>query len=166
MGWLVSRQSKEQLINELKADNPTITEWSLTGNHLWGLYPAHEDIEMGNNLMITKGEFIIHLFLLRGFGDSEWGYNVYSESAHPYHYTCPLKFLKKAPELCSEWRLKVEQYHADRAKRRNPKFNVGDVIPLKNSTVKIVEIVSVKPLKGLDQSTGIIYKIPPRFLAV
>jgi hypothetical protein len=161
MGYLVSKQTKAQLVEEIKRDNPTITDWSLVGNHLWGLYQATQGIEG----KFKKGDLLIHLFLLKPFGAGEWGYNCFSESAHPYYYTCPKKFLKKSVVLSQEWRDNVEQYHAKKAKRASMKFNIGDVIPLVNSTVKQVEIVGINPLLGMDIASGRTYKIPKRFIA-
>lgn len=161
MGYLVKEQTKEQLVNEIKHDNPTITQWSLVGNHLWGLYPAHQDLEG----KFKKGDLLIHLFLLKSFGEGEWGYNCFSESSHPVYYTCPKKFLNKGVLLNHEWRDGVNQYHAKKAKRANMQFNVGDVIPLINCNVKQVKITCVKPLKGIDVFSGREYKIPKKFIA-
>ena len=152
MGYLSSRQTKAQLVDRIKYDNMTIKDWSLVGNHLWGLYP-HE------------GKLLIHLFLLQPCGDFEWGFKVIGEQAHPYYYTCPLKFLKKAEVLSQEWRDNVMEYHANKPKRTSIKFNVGDVIRLVNCNVKQVEITSVKPLLGMDISSGIIYSIPKKYIA-
>ena len=160
MGWLVGKQSKAQLVDSLKRGNPTIKEWSLVGNHLWGLYPIEHDID---NLDLKAGTLTIQLFLIQYYGDGEYGYKVMSENAHPYYYTCPLKFLKKTRVLNEEWRHAVMAYHADK-KKKATKFNVGDIVKLKNTTIDKVEIVTISPLTGLDQSTGRVYKIPRKYI--
>ncbi len=110
MGFLVSKQTKDQLIEDIKRDSPTITEWSLVGNHLWALYPATEGIEG----KFKEGDLLILLFLLKPFGENTWGYNCFPESAHPCYYTCPKKFLRKGVILSQEWRDEVEQYHTNK----------------------------------------------------
>ena len=161
MGWLASKQSKAQLVNEIKRDNPTITEWSLVGNHLWGLYPAHED-----HAKFKKGDLLIHVFLLKSFGNGEYGYKCLCESVHPCYYTCPKKFLTKAVVLCQDWRDQVIKYHAQKAARDNLTFSIGQVLDLVNCSVKQVRVVNVSPLRGVDTKTGQLYRIPKKYIPV
>jgi len=161
MGYIVTKQTKRQLITDIKASYPTVTEWSLVGNHLWCLYPADSD---GN--CYKKGDLLIHLFLIRGHGNGEISYQVYGEHVHPYHYTCPLKFLKRGILLNQEWRDNVLNYHATNTAKSNIKFNIGDIINLVGCKVTNVEVTSTTPLIGIDPATGIAYRIPKKFLEV
>jgi hypothetical protein len=156
MGYEFHKVSKAGLIDRIKYENYTIKEWSLVGNHLWGLYPA-----VTNTDTFKQGDLIIHLFLLSG-NRGEWGYKIMSESSHPYYYTCPIKFLKKAVSLSDAWRFKVLEHHASKPVKKS--FNVGDVIELKNCNVGRVRVSSVKPLVGIADN-GISYRITPRFIA-
>lgn len=139
MGYLVSNQTKQQLIDELKSTSGCI-EWSLVGNHLWGLYPKDS-----NNIIV--------LYLLKSF-DGHYGYKVLDESSHPYYYTCPLKFLKQSIVLDQEWRDLVIKHH------HKPKINVGDKILLKNSTIPYVIITRKIKSKLYGIYNNIEYRIP------
>lgn len=165
MGYMVSRQTKAELIERIKMDNPTITEWSLVGNHLWGLYPAHKDFT-GTDYSFKVGDRLIHLFLLKSFGAGEYGYNCFSESSYPYYYTCPLKFLDKAVVLSPEWRTNVKAYHKTKIERSKALkgIKVGDTITLSNSTVKSVRILQLSPLLGFDEFSNRAYRIPKKMI--
>ena len=160
MGYLFTSRSKEQLVDSIKRDYPTMVEWSLVGNQLWGLYPV--EVENDN---AKKGDLVIILFLLSS-SQGEWGYKVMDESAHPYYYACPKKFLKKAVVLNQGWRDEVMLHHAKKAKRTSMKFSVGQMLDLVNSSVKQVRVVSVSPLRGTDVDTGITYKIPKTMIKI
>lgn len=157
MGYMFSRQTKAELVEELKRDNPLITEWSLNGNELWGLYPISTN---------QPSDLMIVLFLLASHGD-EYGYQVMDESAQPYYYTCPLKFLNKAVELSPEWRTNVRAYHNAKSERARTlkRIKVGDTIALKNTSLKSVQVIGLKPLMGIDVKTNRTYRIPSRFIA-
>lgn len=79
----------------------------------------------------------------RGYG---WGYKDMDESMGPYYYSCPLSYLDGTRVLNPGWRKAVREYHA----RRNRKIKVGECYELLNSTIKMVRIVSSKPLIGRD----------------
>ena len=85
------------------------------GNVLWTL-----------ECITTKGEdfgtLFIGCYLLTPHKDG-WGYKPMDESMGPYYFTCPLAYLKAAPEICGEWRDGVREYHAQaKAKRGRAKI--------------------------------------------
>jgi hypothetical protein len=163
MGFLITKQSKAELVAELKRNYSTITEWSLVGNHLWGLYPV--TTTHGGKFAI--GDLVIHLFLIKSFGDGGYGYKCLSESARPYYYTCPLKFLDKAVELSADWRNDVRTHHKTKAERASAmkRIKVGDTITLRNTTLKSVRVIALKPMLGIDETNNRTYRIPSKFIA-
>jgi len=58
--------------------------------------------------------------LLKYSGDNgTWGYKDMDEGAHPYFYSCPLKYLELVPKVaCEEWRAGVRAWHARQAEKR------------------------------------------------
>jgi hypothetical protein len=60
--------------------------------------------------------------LLRYQRDYGWGYKDMDESAHPYYYSCPLKYLGMVPidqyGGNKDWREGVRANHARKAERR------------------------------------------------
>jgi hypothetical protein len=85
---------------------------------------------------------------------SGWGYKDMEESMHPYQYSCPLGYLELAPEKNAEWRKGVRKYH----EIRNRKYQTGELLKLNASLVPYVEVINVKPLRGLYE--GKVYRIP------
>ncbi len=46
-----------------------------------------------------------------------WGYKPMDEGMGPYYYTCPLSYLKIAPEANAGWRQLVRKYHERKTAR-------------------------------------------------
>jgi hypothetical protein len=161
MGWLSFRNTgKQAVVRQIKLDYDAITQWSLVGNNLWGLFVIPND-----TAKYKQGEKVILLYRLSSFGKNEYGYKELCESVHPYHYNCPLKFLKEATVTCQEWRDNVVKFHESNRNLRKQVANlmIDDIIQLKNSRIKEVKIVSVKPLLGAYG--GVVYKIPKKMIA-
>lgn len=84
------------------------------------------------------------------------GYKGLDEAMHPYYFNCPVKYLDMAPEKCPEWREKVRA----EAARKGTKLRVGDIVTLRSS-VKVVRIIQLRPLKGIDlEGPYIQWRIP------
>ena len=164
MGYLSYTTSKAGLIKDLKAENNAL-KWSLVGNNLWGLFEHTEQDELQG--YGKEGDKFIVLFKIQSFGKGDYGYKVMDESQHPYYYDCPLTFLKEANTPCAEWRAEVYKHHARKKEVRDLTKNikVGDIVPLRLSTVKEVQITCVAPLKGRCTKTGILYRIPKTYVA-
>lgn len=60
--------------------------------------------------------------LLRYERDSGWGYKDMDEAMHPFHYSCPRKYLNLVPidqyGGNAEWREQVLAHHAERKRKR------------------------------------------------
>jgi hypothetical protein len=82
-----------------------------------------------------------------------WGYKDMEESSHPYFYSCPLGYLKLAPEKSKEWREGVRKYH----EVRNHKYQIGDIIKLAYCKIPWAVVVYLKPFVG--EYNGVRYKI-------
>ena len=166
MGWLsYDNTSKKQLVNQIKAEYDSSTEWSLVGNNLWALYTVSQK-DVDYNPSNVLGQQVILLFKIEYFRqDNGYGYKAMSESVHPYQYNCPMKFLKQAKVECQEWRDEVVKFHENNRKVRKLAANlmIGDIIQLKNSRIKEVKVVSVNPLLGVANS--VVYKIPKTMIA-
>jgi hypothetical protein len=161
MGWTsYSNYSKSDVINDIKTMYPADMQWSLVGNNLWGLFTAIRETER-----VKVGEKVILLYRLSSFGKNGYGYKDMCESMHPYQYNCPLKFLKESVVECQEWRDNVVKFHENNSNLRKQVANlmIDDIIQLKNSRIKEVKIVSVKPLLGAYG--GVVYKIPKKMIA-
>jgi len=112
MGWLYTDgQTRKELIQHLTA--PWKTPQGSTaclahctrGNTLWMVIENYRR-ETG-----TIHRYIICV-LMQNYGG--WGYKDMDESAHPYYYTCPLKYLRMVPQVQShKWRRGVLMYHKE-----------------------------------------------------
>ena len=164
MGYLVSKQSKAQLVNEIKSNSKCV-EWSLSGNQLWGLYPVSEQEA---NDKAKAGDYVIILYLIKSFGDGEFGYKTLDESAHPYYYNCPLKFLKKAVVLDQEWRDEVIKLHKKKSgfSKLRESLSIGDRLNLKNTTIPYVTITGFNGKKVYGSDGVFTYYIPPKMMAL
>lgn len=118
MGWLFSRTTRDQLIRELNTPEETersrreVVDHTLVDNVLWTV--VRITAKQPGVLGLTAGEAItfIGCTLLDGAGD-EWGYKSLDESAHPFYYSCPLRYLSMAPPVCAAWRELVRTFHAN-----------------------------------------------------
>lgn len=116
MGWIFSHLDRSELIDTLiqpfKTDlgETKVVKHALRGNVLW---TVTEDRPKSPDLFPKR---TINCILLERNGD-KWGCKPMCESMHPYQYSCPLSFLRLAPERSREWRDGVRAYHA---RRRTP----------------------------------------------
>ncbi|TAA06146.1 hypothetical protein [Pseudoxanthomonas winnipegensis] len=119
MGWTFVRQTRDQLIRELIAPQASeracceVIDHTLDGDVLWIVVrvTARQAGVMG----LAAGESVCYIgcHLLESSG-GDWGYKSLDESAHPYYYSCPLRYLDMAPVQSSEWRERVHRFHAGR----------------------------------------------------
>jgi len=158
MGWLfIHGSSKSDIVNRLTAAEENETRrWeplahSIRGNVLWAVVELTKKQEQ-------SCECFIACYLLQSSRDSGWGYKEMTESMYPSYFSCPLKFLKMAPEASPAWRDGVREYH----QRRNRKVEVGQKISLTNASIPCVIITSQKPLLGVHD--GVNYRVPRRML--
>ena len=139
MGWLFfNGKSKTDLVNMLTTDESTesgsrkVLAHCVRGNVLWSVVEC------------TRKDGCIKRYircdLLQKSG-GEWGYKGMDESVHPLYYSCPLKYLKMAPEVTNqEWRDKVRVFHR--------KFEIGQRVKLNYCSIPWAEIISLRPLLG------------------
>lgn len=158
MGWLFTHDaSKTDVVRDLTApeENDTRRWETLThcvrGNVLWSV------IEITYKQENRRKRFIACHLLARqkGYG---WGYKDMEESMHPYHYSCPLKYLEMVPVANADWRAGVQAYHRNRGR----KVAIGQKVGIKGSTVPWVVITSLRPLMG--DYGGQRYRVPRRLL--
>jgi len=123
------------------------------GNVLWAVIEHHRK-DTGD----TKN--FIGCFLLAPHKGCGWGYKDIDENMGPCYYTCPPSYLDMAPETNAEWRRAVREQHA----RMYRKVAVGDIWSLVGCSVRMVEIVSVRPLRGRGRRDGVLYRISRKFL--
>jgi hypothetical protein len=169
MGWLsYSNTGKQAVVRQIKLDYDATTQWSLVGNNLWALYTvSQKDVDYNPNNVL--GQKVILLFRLEYFkNDKGYGYKDMCESMHPYQYNCPLKFLKEATVTCQQWRDEVIKYHADKARinKKVKEICIGDLLTLRNCSVKEVRVTDTAPLRGRCTRTNILYRIPKTYLSV
>lgn len=169
MGWIYYRppgetkqaQLKYLVANETKSTHnseysSTTLKHTLRGKVLWKVVSLrrHEDGE----------EFrYIECILLDYLKDTrQWGCKPMDEGMGPSYYSCPLGYLKLAPEnmlpegiagseFSRSWREQVRMYHR--------KHQVGDRLIL-SSGYKIPEllVIQLKPLVGVYRGTR--FKVP------
>lgn len=106
MGWLFSHNNKGELIRDLLKSNERflIEKHCIRGNCLWSVIHDRESDERFINLdLIEKYE-------------GRWGHKRMDESCGPYHFSCPLGYIKIVEEYppkgyAKEWRDKVREHH-------------------------------------------------------
>jgi hypothetical protein len=158
MGWLyTSGITRSELIArrtkpwENQGLSARCLEHTCVGNVLWTVWEHTKD---------GKAERFIGCDLLAGHNGSGWGYKDMEESMGPCYYSCPLKYLDLVPEpdspYAKEWRTKVREYHARRARARALK--VGETVALVGCRIPEVTITSIRPLRGTYG--GRLYRIP------
>lgn len=120
MGWTFIRTSRDKLIGNLIAPRETdracseVIDHTLVGdtfgNVLWSVVRITAKQAGVMNLAAGESCCFIDCHLLEPSG-SEWGYKSLDESMHPYHYSCPLRYLDMAPQQCVIWRARVHAFH-------------------------------------------------------
>lgn len=136
MGWTSSWAwtQKSTIVNhvistDLWGANFTILEHAVRGNRVWVLaeYAQGEKV----------GQRFIALFLLSRH-EGEWAYKDMDESCGPYHFDCPISFVKCAREInapvsdiAKTWREKVIKYHSDLNTKRKSKATLAPGMKLK-----------------------------------
>ena len=183
MGWLSGWHNRGDLVRHLKEGTARtfrpVDEWNkrsgwyehkiqaacFVGNNMWTVHRiVREFAETPESPIIERKESVfIVLFLLRKFPGGCWGYKDIEENMGPCEVNCPLAYLEMAPdpdgEYGKDWRERVRQHHA----RVGVKLVVGDRVKLRSSSVKEVEITSVRPLRGRDDN-GRTWRIPRKLL--
>lgn len=160
MGWTFERgASRADIIKRVTASEEnehgrwTTLSLCTKGNVLWHVFEWHRK---------DSGETrnIIGCTLLAPHKAFGWGYKSMDESAEPYYYSCPLLYLDMAPEVSAEWRRLVRQWHA----RMSRRVAIGDVWSLVGCKVHVVEITSVRPLRGRGKQDGVLYRLSRKVL--
>lgn len=133
-GWYTRKDTIQHLIKP--DENFNTLAHCVRGNVLWAVQQWQ-----------GKDPFIA-CYLLKGPIRSDdpfgCGYKGLSEEEHPYYYNCPIKYLDMAPEQCAEWRDRVRKQAAAKA----TKLAIGMVAELSGCKIPVVEITSLKPLRG------------------
>ena len=150
MGWLIGWNSKKELINKLtrnfEGENYTnvCLNYCVRGICLWQVRKrVKSDLE--GSVIETKK--YITLDLIKEFEGNEYGYKDMDESCDPFYYSCPLKYLKMAPEVvCQEWRDKVVAYH----NRLNFKFEPGMIMELNHHLFPAVKVINKSTVETRD----------------
>jgi len=166
MGWLFCAETKEELVKRLIRDEESETcrfqviAHRVVGSKLWMVrqYTAKVETEKWFHGQTAKPGDTFRLIILALLGHereygytSRWGYKELDEGMHPFHYSCPLKFLDLAPEACPAWRTLVRQWHAD--KRKVPAWKlwkIGDVVEVYEKG-KLYTICSPRTSRGRVQ---------------
>lgn len=119
MGWYFSRQTRDQLIQELiepqesERARSEVLAHTRRDNVLWSVVQVTAKQAGVLDLAAGDSTTYIRCDLLKRSG-GEWGHKPMDESMHPYYYSCPLRYLEMASERCAEWREGVRAYHARR----------------------------------------------------
>jgi hypothetical protein len=102
--------TKQDVVNEQLQDSETTRtlDHVVRQNVLWALKESHSPA--GPIVWIYCGVMKLH----RGFG---WGYNSMSEDVGPFYYSCPIKFLERAPVTNQTWRDNVRANVSDKPRR-------------------------------------------------
>lgn len=127
MGWYYAnayseRSDRKRLIADLTADSVTPQKTQkclshcLRGNVLWTVW----EIETKNKDVFR---FIgCDLLSYEGKGDACWGHKPMDEDMGPNYYSCPLKYLKMAPnpqtQNSKDWRKDVIRIHSEKRARK------------------------------------------------
>lgn len=165
MGWDgTTGITVEERIAELNRNDSRfiVVEHALRGTCLWQLLECRE-----------TGTRMIYLYLVKKVrGANEVVTKALSEAEYPHYFSCPLKFLKKAPVENTEWREAVQEFHKGKKK---PTFTVGTVVRLndflsvngKNVGGEEVKITGILPNKQakyvVECSQGAIRLAPKHF---
>jgi len=160
MGWTFQHgASRADIINRLtRFQENEHGRWTTLahcakGNVLWSVIEWHRK---------DTGETynFIGCHLLAPHKAVGWGYKDMEESMGPYYCSCPLAYLDMAPEACPEWREGVRRWHAQVSR----KVSIGDIWSLIGCTVRMVEITSVRPLRGRGKHDGVLYRLSRKLL--
>ncbi|EXL06479.1 hypothetical protein BG46_17150 [Brucella anthropi] len=117
MGWTFSNWTRSELIELLTEPGETDTAnyetiaYALRGNVLWQVVRHSSKQPAVLELVAGYSSTVIRCVLLERTS-GWWGYRIMTEQDEPEYYSCPLRYLALAPELCSEWREGVREYHA------------------------------------------------------
>jgi hypothetical protein len=149
MGWtFIQGATRADLIGTFTS--PETSEhrrWSalahcLKGNVLW---IVDERVDKDGS---TKAR-TIRCYLLAPRGANGWGYKDMVEQDGPIYHSCPLSYLKLAPETNPDWRASVRAWHA----KAYRKVSVGERWSLASNQVPEVRITSLRPLRGVHNGT-------------
>lgn len=144
--------SKDALIDEVATSHgrQVMIEKSVRGNHLWILYrndivffvPEHDmstlkaqgiKVPFVSKRRHLKPFHYIELCIMSK-SDNMWQYKSISEFEGPYHYTCPLKFIKISDvttEFSKAWKERFYKFTDN--KKAVSKAKYGDVFMVKTS---------------------------------
>ena len=124
MGWIFSRQTRDQLIHELIRTHDgahariDVLAHTVVDNVLWSVVRITAKQAAIDHLATGDTTCFIRCDLLEGSG-GEWGHKPLEELQH-YYYSCPLNYLDMAPVECPQWRERVRAYHQQHPEQRQP----------------------------------------------
>lgn len=150
MGWLFREglgSKKEAAEWALEGFKSRVIASAVKGNQLWFVAEINQEV-------FGPRERFIGLILLSK-KNGMWGKKWMEEVMHPYFYGCPVSYLEMAHQQSAEWRAGVKKFN-ERAKRV---FELGQQVELPNCKPSKFRVVSVKPLKGVDES-GRLWRLP------
>ena len=119
MGWTFSNWKRNELIQLLVETSETETHryetlaYTVRGDVLWSVVQRSARQPPDIRPAVEQSTTFIGCTLLQR-SSGWWGYKAMEEAAHPFTYTCPLRYLAMAPEQSRAWREGVRTYHARR----------------------------------------------------
>jgi hypothetical protein len=121
MECFLPSKTKSELIAKQLAPYETedghikVIDYTLCDDVLWVVSKVTAKAESKYcNLAPGQSRCYIYGYLLR-HRKNGWCYRLLDEAPETSCYSCPLRYLDMAPELCPEWRRKVREYHGRRA---------------------------------------------------
>jgi len=160
MGWLfIQSATRADIIYRcIRTISNDDTRWTTIahctkGNVLWAVVEAVRK-DTG------EAERAIICYLIAPRKAYGWGYKDIPECMGPFYYSCPLAYLDLAPEANAAWRQLVRDWHARMARV----VRVGETWSLIGCKIGMVDITSVRPLRGRGREDGVLYRIPRRLL--
>jgi hypothetical protein len=146
MGWTFSKNiaEKKDIVSQILAENGYITKYSIINYEMWCI-----EERPGTPKQIV-------LFLLSK-SEGCWGYkDSITEASHPFHYSCPLKYLKEVSVVHEGWRQGVIRFHQNKSAQR--KLKLGVTVVLQGTTPSNFVVTNLKPLQGIGVD-GKTYKL-------
>jgi hypothetical protein len=143
MGWTYGNdwRTKNDIIEHCTQVSKSLTklDHAVRGNNLWLLLQVNEGER--------KGDIFVTLILLQK-DDGIYGYKEFDDTSQPYHYNCPIGFIKRTvasgrtlSDCTKTWHEKVFEYHAMQRERAKKRASVKAGMKLKFQGV-IYELIS------------------------
>lgn len=157
MGTLVYRSTKAEAVRRELADlqgHSTLLASRLIGPRLWYLAERNGVRWIGLTLIRTQGTEVAVKHL--------------DESMGPYHFDCPLSYLKRASapqgSYAQSWREKVRAFHAKRGEERVRRVNArpGQRVQLKSDIFELQESWGRRGWVVRQEGSGALFRMKCR----